>query len=223
MISNAEKTILPIEIISDVVCPWCYVGKKKLEMALEQFRDQVVPQIRWRPFQLSPEIPESGVNYKEHLTQKFGSLRALDGAWQKLAGIGKEVGIDFHFEKIEKAPNTIFLHAIISQVEDLQKRSEIVERLFIAHFTEGLDLTDKNVVKNILEPYNLDKAGIDTILSNPQILDEIKQEITYYRQNGVSGVPFFILGERYSVTGAQNTEVFVDIIRTILSENSSLG
>ncbi len=79
------------------------------------------------------------------------------------------------------------------------------------------------MVKNILEPYNLDKAGIDTILSNSQILDEIKQEITYYRQNGVSGVPFFILGERYSVTGAQNTEVFVDIIRTILSENSSLG
>ncbi len=223
MISDSEKTLLPIEIISDVVCPWCFVGKKKLEKALEQFQDQIVPQIRWRPFQLSPEIPESGVNYKEHLIQKFGSERALEGAWQKLANIGNEVGIDFHFEKIEKAPNTIFLHAIASQVEDLQKRSEIVERLFIAHFTEGLDLTDINQIRDLLEPYVSNKGVIDTIISNPQILDEIRQEITYYRQNGVSGVPFFILGDRYSVTGAQNTEVFVDIIRTILSENSNLS
>lgn len=208
----------PIEIISDVVCPWCYVGKKKLEMALAQLGNKIVPEIQWRPFQLSPEIPEEGINYKEHLVKKFGSERTLDGAWQRLTDLGSELGISFNFEKIAKAPNTLRLHSLVSQINDLKSQAEFVEILFSAHFSEGKDLTDLDTVWELAKPYFSDKNQFTFAFENLAAMEEIRKEITFYHKNGVSGVPYFILGNKYAVSGAQNVEVFIEVIETILRE-----
>ncbi|TGM72759.1 DsbA family oxidoreductase [Leptospira mtsangambouensis] len=219
MSTNSEP--FSIDIVSDVACPWCYVGKKKLELALQTVGDQILPQVRWRPFQLSPEIPEEGIDYKEHLTQKFGSLDRLDGAWQRLTDIGKSVGIPFRFEDIPKATNTLVLHALVAGLSTLEEQAKLVDLFFSANFTEGKDLTDKETIWKVAEPLYKDRDKFDAIFSDPELKENIRQEILYYHQNGISGVPYFIIGGKYAVSGAQDPSVFVEVIETVLKERKS--
>ncbi|MDF3819811.1 DsbA family oxidoreductase [Leptospira sp. 96542] len=210
-----------IDIISDMVCPWCYVGKTKLEKALETFGNQVEPTIVWRPFQLNPEIPNEGVGYKEHLVHKFGNERSLDAAWQRLKSMGMEIGLDLRFEDIPKAPNTLAMHTLVRHLDGNPKQNEFVGKLFVAHFTLGRDLTSVDVIWEIASPYFENKESFEKIYSNLEMQEEIRKEIAYYHQNGVSGVPYFIMGNKYALSGAQNSEVFVEVIQTILKEQGS--
>ncbi|TGM37751.1 DsbA family oxidoreductase [Leptospira biflexa] len=219
MSTNSE--VFPIDIVSDVACPWCYVGKKKLEKALSIVGNTINPEVRWRPFQLSPEIPEEGIDYKLHLTQKFGSLDRLDGAWKRLSEIGKDVGINFQFQNIPKATNTLALHALVAALPSLEEQQKLVERFFAANFEEALDLTDKEVVWKVTEPVYKDRNKFDSIYSDPNLKQEIQQEIQYYHQNGISGVPYFIIGGKYAVSGAQDSSVFVEVIETVIKERES--
>ncbi|ABZ92819.1 Dithiol-disulfide isomerase involved in polyketide biosynthesis [Leptospira biflexa serovar Patoc strain 'Patoc 1 (Ames)'] len=219
MSTNSE--VFPIDIVSDVACPWCYVGKKKLEKALSIVGNTINPEVRWRPFQLSPEIPEEGIDYKLHLTQKFGSLDRLDGAWKRLSEIGKDVGINFQFQNIPKATNTLALHALVAALPSLEEQQKLVERFFAANFEEALDLTDKEVVWKVTEPVYKDRNKFDAIYSDSNLKQEIQQEIQYYHQNGISGVPYFIIGGKYAVSGAQDTSVFVEVIETVIKERES--
>jgi predicted DsbA family dithiol-disulfide isomerase len=177
--------------------------------------------VRWRPFQLSPEIPEEGIDYKLHLTQKFGSLDRLDGAWKRLSEIGKDVGINFQFQNIPKATNTLALHALVAALPSLEEQQKLVERFFAANFEEALDLTDKEVVWKVTEPVYKDRNKFDAIYSDSNLKQEIQQEIQYYHQNGISGVPYFIIGGKYAVSGAQDTSVFVEVIETVIKERES--
>ncbi|XDD46775.1 DsbA family oxidoreductase [Leptospira sp. WS39.C2] len=219
MSTNSE--VFPIDIVSDVACPWCYVGKKKLEKALAQVGNSITPEIRWRPFQLSPEIPEEGIDYKIHLTQKFGSLDRLDGAWTRLTEIGKDVGINFQFQNIPKATNTLVLHALVAALPTLEAQQNLVERFFAANFEETLDLTDKEVVWKVVEPFYNNRTQFDTIYDDGNLKQNIQQEIQYYHQNGISGVPYFIIGGKYAVSGAQDSSVFVEVIETVIKERES--
>lgn len=219
MSTNSE--VFPIDIVSDVACPWCYVGKKKLEKALAQVGSSITPVVRWRPFQLSPEIPEEGIDYKLHLTQKFGSLDRLDGAWQRLIEIGKDVGIDFQFQTIPKATNTLVLHALVAALPTLEEQQNLVERFFAANFEKSLDLTDKEVIWKVVEPVYKDRNRFETNYNDGNLKQEIQQEIQYYHQNGISGVPYFIIGGKYAVSGAQDSSVFVEVIETVIKERES--
>ncbi|TGL54410.1 DsbA family oxidoreductase [Leptospira kemamanensis] len=219
MSTNSE--VFPIDIVSDVACPWCYVGKKKLEKALAQVGSSITPVVRWRPFQLSPEIPEEGIDYKLHLTQKFGSLDRLDGAWQRLTEIGKDVGIDFQFQTIPKATNTLVLHALVAALPTLEEQQNLVERFFAANFEKSLDLTDKEVIWKVVEPVYKDRTRFEAIYNDGNLKQEIQQEIQYYHQNGISGVPYFIIGGKYAVSGAQDSSVFVEVIETVIKERES--
>lgn len=219
MSTNSE--LFPIDIVSDVACPWCYVGKKKLEKALQIVGNTITPEIRWRPFQLSPEIPEEGIDYKLHLTQKFGSLDRLDGAWKRLTDIGNDVGIQFQFQNIPKATNTLVLHALVSALPTLEAQQNLVERFFAANFADALDLSDKETVWKVSEPVYQDRNLFETIYSDSKLKNEIQQEIQYYHQNGISGVPYFIIGGKYAVSGAQDTSVFVEVIETVIKERES--
>ncbi|TGN20885.1 DsbA family oxidoreductase [Leptospira idonii] len=216
---NPSLPPLKIDIVSDVVCPWCYVGKRKLEIALEKLKDKVNPEIQWRPYQLNPELPGEGVPYREHLVQKFGNERGLDAAWERIMKIGIDIGIPFHFEKIEKAPNTLRLHTFVSLMKDPSKQGQMVDALFQAHFVSGADLTDKTVVWNIVKEFISDESIFLDVWEKGMGTADITQEISYYRQNGVSGVPYYIFQGKYAVSGAQNPEVFVDVIETILRED----
>ncbi len=212
---------MKIDIVSDVVCPWCYVGKKKLETAIGRLSDRISADIQWRPFQLSPEVPEQGRNYREHLIEKFGSDKGLDSAWQRLTEIGREIGIDFKFEKIEKSVNTLRLHSLISSLADPIQQGQMAEIFFRAHFEEGIDLTSSQSVYELVKSFFKDENSFLTNWNNLTIQEEIRREIAYYHQNGVSGVPYFIFQNKYAVSGAQNPEVFIEIMETILKEEQS--
>jgi predicted DsbA family dithiol-disulfide isomerase len=218
---TATPKPMKIDIVSDVVCPWCYVGKKKLEIALKEMENIVVPDIQWRPFQLSPEVPEEGRNYKDHLIEKFGSESGLDGAWKRLTQIGSEIGIKFNFQKIEKSINTLRLHALIGSLEDRLKQAQVTEIFFRAHFEDGVDLTKKENVFELVKDYFANKELFDSIWDDSQNTEEIKKEISYYHQNGISGVPYFIFQDKYAVSGAQNPEVFKEVMETILKEEAN--
>ncbi|MDZ4728024.1 MAG: DsbA family oxidoreductase [Leptospira sp.] len=211
---------MKIDIVSDVVCPWCYVGKKKLEIALKDMESEILPEIHWRPFQLSPEVPEEGQNYKEHLAAKFGSLKAVEGAWQRLVQIGNEIGINFDFEKIAKSVNTLRLHVLIASLKDNNQQDQLAELLFEAHFEKGIDLTILENVYFLAKDFFESKEEFLTIWNHDSAKEEIKKEISYYHQNGISGVPYYIFQNKYAVSGAQNPEVFKEVMQTILKEES---
>jgi predicted DsbA family dithiol-disulfide isomerase len=220
MTSTAKP--MKIDIVSDVVCPWCYVGKKKLEIALKDMKGEVTADIRWRPFQLSPEVPEEGRDYKEHLIEKFGSASGLDGAWKRLTQIGSEIGINFRFEKIEKSINTLRLHALIAAIPDKLKQDALAEIFFRAHFEDGIDLTQKETVFGLVREFFPEQETFDALWESNAGKEEIRKEIAYYHQNGISGVPYFIFQDKYAVSGAQNPEVFKEVMQTILKEESGL-
>jgi predicted DsbA family dithiol-disulfide isomerase len=217
---TATPKPMKIDIVSDVVCPWCYVGKKKLEIALKQLENEITPDIQWRPYQLSPEVPEEGRNYKEHLIEKFGSAKGLDGAWQRLTQIGSEIGIHFKFDKIEKSVNTLRLHSLIGAMTDKTKQGHLTEIFFQAHFEDGIDLTVKDSVFALVKDFFVSKEEFDSIWDDSENKEEIRKEISYYHQNGISGVPYFIFQNKYAVSGAQNPEVFREVMETILKEES---
>lgn len=218
---TATPNSMKIDIVSDVVCPWCYVGKKKLEIALGKMQDEIKADIQWRPFQLSPEVPEEGTDYKEHLISKFGSLSGLDGAWKRLTQIGSEIGINFKFENIEKSVNTLRLHALIGSVSDPTSQDKMAEIFFRAHFEDGLDLTQESVVFGLVKDFYNDLDAFGTVWHDQGRKEEIRKEISYYHQNGISGVPYFIFQDKYAVSGAQNPEVFMEVMRTILKEEEA--
>lgn len=145
----------------------------------------------------------------------------LDGAWQRLSEIGKDVGINFQFQNIPKATNTLVLHALVAALPTLEAQQDLVERFFSANFSDALDLTDKEVVWKVAEPVYKDRNLFDTVYGDTNLKRELQQEIQYYHQNGISGVPYFIIGGKYAVSGAQDTSVFVEVIETVLKEQES--
>lgn len=213
---------IKIDIVSDVVCPWCYVGKKKLEIAMAQVSDKIEFEIEWRPFQLSPEMPEGGKDYKAHLTEKFGSLENLRGAFQRLNKIGKEVDIAFDFESIQKSPNTLALHSLVKSAPSLEIQNQIVFELFSAHFEKGIDLTNREEIQKIALKAGLTENQFQEAYDNTQLKEEVNREYQYYQQNGVSGVPFFILQNKFAVSGAQDPSVFLEIFETCLKQEPNV-
>ncbi len=213
---------IKIDIVSDVVCPWCFVGIKKLEQAMSQVSDRIEFEVEWRPFQLSPEMPKEGKDYKEHLTQKFGSIESLKGAFHRLNSIGKDVGINFDFESIPKATNTLALHSLIKSAPNLSIQNQLVMDLFSAHFEKGVDLTSKEKVKEIALHAGITESQFKDSYENASLQSEVNKEYQYYQQNGVSGVPFFILQNKFAVSGAQDPTVFRELFERCLVEDGSL-
>lgn len=208
---------LQIDIISDVVCPWCYIGKKKLDQALASLPEGVEVKIDWRPFQLAPEIPEEGANFKEHLGQKFGGVDQLAPMFQRLKGIGESVGIHFQMDLIPTTPNTLKLHALLEEARNTGLQTEFAMKLFKAYFEEGKNLSDPEVVKSIWKEMNWNPETFDSIWSDSESKSEIKREIEYYQRNGISGVPFFIIDNKFGVSGAQDSSIFLDFLQKSLS------
>jgi predicted DsbA family dithiol-disulfide isomerase len=210
------KKRLQIDIISDVVCPWCYIGKKKLDQALTSLPDDIEIKIDWRPFQLAPEIPDEGSNFKEHLSAKFGSIQQLDSMFQRLKGIGESVGINFQMDAIQTTPNTLKLHALLEEARSTGLQTEFSMKLFKAYFEEGKNLSDPEIVKSIWKEMGWELETFDSIWSDSESKSEIKREIEYYQRNGISGVPFFIIDNQFGVSGAQDSSVFLDFIQKAL-------
>jgi predicted DsbA family dithiol-disulfide isomerase len=189
--SEADQTLI-IDVVSDVVCPWCYVGEKRLEAALAEEPQPV--QVRWRPYQLDPTIPEGGLDRAEYMAKKFGRSGRLQSIHDNLTRLGAELGVPFAFDKIKRSPNTLDAHRLIRWALSAGVQARVVDRLFKAYFVEGRDIGDRGVLTEIAGECGLDGELVAKLFAEDADVDLVREEIGQAQSIGVSGVPFFIFG-----------------------------
>ena len=206
---------LTIDVVSDVVCPWCYLGEKRLQAALAEESEPV--SVRWRPYQLDPTIPEGGMDRAEYMAKKFGRDGRLQAIHDNLTRLGAEAGIAFDFDRIKRSPNTLDAHRLIhwSVTESREKQDKVVDALFKANFEQGRNVGDHAVLLDIAEEAGLDRSVISTLLASDADRDLIIGEIDSAQKIGVNGVPFFIFDQQYAVSGAQTPDVLAEALRDI--------
>jgi predicted DsbA family dithiol-disulfide isomerase len=212
---------LQIDIVSDVACPWCYIGKKHLEKALERFDNQPV-EITWHPFQLDPMIPALGVSRDEYFAKKFGNIDQIEQIFQRVTEVGEKAGIAFNFDKMPKVVNTIPLHKMLYVARAEGTQFDLEERFFKAYFTDGVDFSEKEHLIVFMEDFGWNREKTEGILVNEEITYHVTQEIKHFQNLGVSGVPFFILNNKYGISGAQPTSVFLDTLYKVANEMLSV-
>jgi predicted DsbA family dithiol-disulfide isomerase len=201
---EADQT-LTIDVVSDVVCPWCYLGEKRLEAALAEEPQPV--QVRWRPYQLDPTIPEGGLDRAEYMAKKFGRDGRLQSIHDNLTRLGAELGVSFAFDRIKRSPNTLDAHRLIRWALSAGLQARVVDRLFEAYFVEGRDIGDRGVLSEIAGECGLDARLIEKLFAEGADVDLVREEIAEAQAIGVSGVPFFIFAGRLGVPGAQEPSV----------------
>ena len=203
---------LSIEIVSDPVCPWCYVGKRRLEKALAE-RPQLEVELSWSPFQLSPDMPREGRDRAEHYAQIFGEERAqMINA--SMAETAREEGLEFRQQPGARSPNTLSAHVLMhwAAEEPAVDASALAERLFKAHHVDNHDLGDPDVLAGIAGDLGMDAAAVRADRLAGRDEDVVRQRIEQSAARGVTGVPFFIFNGRYAVSGAQPADAFVDLL-----------
>lgn len=213
-IDKMNKEVITVDIVSDVACPWCYVGKRKFEAALEQWNGTPV-EVTWHPYQLDPTIPQSGLDRDTYLINKFGSLEATKDMTDRLTEVGKEVGIDFDFGQNWMAINTLPLHQLLHVAGQEGFKAELKERFLKAYFEEPIELNQPEVLHSLLAEFGWDASKVDAIVNDAEIAKSVQAEIAHYQKLGVSGVPFFIINNKYGISGAQPTEAFLDALNQV--------
>ena len=212
------KTI-KIDIVSDVVCPWCYLGKARLEAALSQM-DGVKAEINWRPYQLDPSIPRTGVDRKKYMEAKFGDGPRLGEIHKQLAALGKAVGIDYDFDAIEVAPNTMNAHRLIRWAAQAGPgiQGKVVDALFKAYFTDGKDIGNQQILMDVAAACGMDKSIVAQLLPTDAEEAGVIGEIATAKQIGITGVPCFIFNQKYAVSGAQTPDVLIEAMQGAMKE-----
>jgi predicted DsbA family dithiol-disulfide isomerase len=205
MAETQHSPVLAIDVVSDVVCPWCFVGKRRLARALAS-RPDLATEVRWRPFQLDPTIPAGGLDRKAYLEGKFGTDGRIEQIHQRLEEIGAAEGIAFDFGAIARSPNTLDAHRLIRWAGMAGRQDAVVEALFRAYFEEGRDIGDREVLTDIGTTAGLPRDALVEALAADEDRDAVEQEIRMAGELGVRGVPFFIMGGRYAVSGAEAPE-----------------
>lgn len=199
---------LKIEIWSDIVCPFCYIGKRKLDRALEKFphKDQI--EVIWKSFQLDPDAPHSGVDYFKDLSDRKGwSLEQTKQITSNVARMAAENGLEYHFEKAISV-NSYDAHRFLHLAKQFGKQQEAEEALFKAHFTDGLNVADSTVLISLGKQIGLPEAEITKVLASNRFAEEVDHDISEARYLGVSGVPFFVLDRKFAISGAQDDSIF---------------
>jgi predicted DsbA family dithiol-disulfide isomerase len=194
-----------IDIVSDVICPWCFLGKRHLDMAIASLDDAAV-EVRWRPFLLDASIPKEGMDRKDYLTRKFGAERLKD-LHAPLIAAGKAAGVPYDFERISRTPNTLNAHRLMRWAHAAGKQHEMAERLFMDYWSHGKDVGEPRVLLDAAIAVGLDATLVAQLLGSDSDLDQVIAEINQAAEFGISGVPTFIFGNRYAVVGAQPPEV----------------
>ena len=210
---------LAIDVFADPVCPWCWIGKRRLEAALAA-RPDVDAVIRWRPYQLDPSIPPEGLDHDEYLESKFDDVARLRATLDQVTAIGRDEGIAFLFADITRAPNTLDAHRAIrwAAEEGPVAQGALIERLFEAYFTESEDISDLDVIGRAAEEAGLDWETLRDRLDSDEDLEDVREEIAQARAIGVEGVPCFIFENKLVVMGAHPPEVLVEAIDRALGD-----
>ncbi|MBJ3774734.1 DsbA family oxidoreductase [Acuticoccus mangrovi] len=213
---------LTIDVVSDVMCPWCFIGKRRLEKALKEAADVDVT-VSWHPFQLDPTLPPEGKDRQQYLTEKFGSVERAASLYENVKAAGDLEEIPFAFDRITRSPNTLDAHRLIrwAGIEGVQ--DAVVERLFNLYFIEGADLTKPETLVSAAQDAGMDGEMVARLLASDADLAETEADVVHAQAIGVQGVPCFILERKYAVSGAQPAEVLVNAIRQVAAEKAGGG
>lgn len=217
-------TPITIDIVSDTVCPWCFVGKRRMEQAIAALKasdpDQTVT-VRWHPFQLDPTVPPEGADMRGHLARKYGAERATQMK-AALAEAGAELGIPFAFDKVTRRANTLDSHRLIRWAQTTEHGDAVVEGLFKAYFVEGRDIGNRDVLATVAGAAGLDVTAIRARLDTDEDRTTIEAEIHTARTGGVTGVPDFVVGRRFRLPGAQDSAYFTRAFGLLRDAGSSV-
>lgn len=200
-----------IDIVSDVVCPWCFIGKKRLESAVAMKPDVPV-ELHWRPYFLNDWIPREGISREEYLTTKFGGVERYTGIAQRVAAAARAEGLTYAMEKISRQPNTTDAHRLIRWAAEIGKAAEMKQTLMDFYFTEGGDLTDADTLVRAASAAGLDAAKVRADLASDKDIAEVEREAVAAKEAGIQGVPMFIFDGRFAVSGAQSPEYLAEAI-----------
>lgn len=214
-----ERLTVTVDVVSDVCCPWCYLGKRRLDRAIEQMPDVDVV-VSWRPYQLDPTIPPEGLDRTAYMKAKFGDTGQIDAIHDRLSAFGAAEGIDYDFGAIKVASNSLNAHRLIRWAAEEGLQSEMKERLLAAFWTEGDDIGNTDVLVEAATAVGLDGAKVRARLATDEDRDAVTAEIAHFQRMGVRGVPTFILERKYAISGAQEVTTLVEALRDVAEEKA---
>jgi len=205
--------MMQIEVYSDVVCPWCFIGKRRLEQVLETAGYAQQAHIAWRPFQLNPTMPKEGMDRRVYLEAKFGGADARRAIEERVAKAGEADGIVFAFDRIERTPNTFDAHRLNWLAEQQGCQDEVAEALFHSYFTKGREIGSLNSLAEIAADCGLNREEVEWFLASDRAVQEVCAEEATGHRLGIRGVPYFVLNGRISISGAQPPDIFVSALQ----------
>lgn len=211
-----------IDIVSDVVCPWCVIGFKQLGQALEQLGDEVDADLHWHPFELNPQMPPEGQDLREHLAQKYGTTAAQShAARERLTGIAKSLGVEFRFYDGMRVRNTFRAHQLLHWAGEQGRQTDLELALFDSYFSREEDVDDLDVMVAAAGRAGLDEELARAVVADGRYADAVREEQQFWLGKGINAVPSFILDGRYLIPGAQDPEIFVAALRRLVSEKAA--
>jgi predicted DsbA family dithiol-disulfide isomerase len=211
---------MQIDIVSDTVCPWCFIGKRRIERAMAM-RPEVKFDVFWRPYRLDPTVPREGVDRKAYLKAKFGDSPRSSAMGDAIRSEGAGEGIEFAFDKIAKTPNTLDSHRLVRWAAGAGVQDDMVERLFRAYFREGQDVGDPAVLSAIATAAGMDGDLVATLLAGDADLAEVEREAGLASEMGITGVPTFIFDSKFMISGAREAELLVRVIDKALEASNA--
>lgn len=218
--AGADQQVVQVDIVSDVMCPWCIIGFRQLEQALGMLG--IGAYVRWHPFELNPAMPPEGQNLREHIAEKYGSTPAQSEKNRAhLEALGKELGIVFNFNEDSRIVNTFAAHQLLGWAHRQGLQHPLKLALFEAHFTEGRDVSDPAVLVDVASRVGLEPGEAETILSSGSQAEETRAHQQFWTSRGISGVPSMIFAGKYLLTGALGTQTYAQMLRKVLSERDA--
>lgn len=205
---------IKLDVLSDPICPWCFIGKTHLDKALAAEEDNPFV-IEWHPFQLNPDMPEDGMDRRTYLENKFGGKEGAVRVYGQIAQHAEDAGIEIDFAAIQKTPNTVNAHRLIHWAGIEGKQNDVVDALFSAYFKEGRDIGDIETLADIADHAGMDAAVVTRLLKSDEDKQSIRDRDVHSRQMGVNSVPTFIVGSRHAVPGAQPPELWQKVIKEL--------
>jgi predicted DsbA family dithiol-disulfide isomerase len=213
--------MISIDVVSDPVCPWCYIGKRRLERAIAG-RPEYRFQVGWRPFQLNPDMPRAGMERQQYLSLKFGGRERAFKIYAHVAKAGEDEGIAFRFQAIRRQPNTFDAHRLIRWAAAAGRQDAVVEALFRRYFEDGVDIGDRAALAAIAGAAGLDGAQVGAWLDEEKDSALVREEEAIARRMGIGGVPCFIVDRRFAVSGAQDPSVLVNVFDLAMKEKGAV-
>ncbi len=207
-----------LDILSDPICPWCYIGKTHLDKALAAIPDHPFV-IEWHPFQLNPEMPEGGMDRREYLERKFGGQKGAVRAYTPVVEHAEKAGLNINFESMRRTPNTLDAHRLIHWAGIEGKQNEVVDALFTAYFVEGRDIGEHDVLADIADAAGMDASVVRKLLKSDADREDIRNRDTHSRKMGVNSVPTYIIANQHAVPGAQAPDLWEKVIGEIMSQS----